>query len=113
MLRIALAAAASLVVATSAFAATGQGTALARTLKPKIQALYKKNGSDDVFTKVTCTLAPTATVGNCKAYFTSASLREKGWLDITATVNRTTGVATWRATKATCISPTTGKPAAC
>src|SRR5205807_953445 len=103
----------ALMLAGSAQGATGQGAALAKTLKPTIQRFYKAKGSDDVFTKVTCVLPMNATVAHCKAYFTSAKFREHGWFDITANVNRTTGNVTWRATKVTCLSPATGKAIAC
>ena len=40
-----------------------------------------------------------ATTGHCKAYFTSASLRETGWFAVTASINRSTGGVRWQATK--------------
>src|SRR5262249_4646959 len=97
----------ALVLAGSAQGATGQGAAIAKFLKPKIQAYYKAKGSDDVFTKVTCVVAANGTVAHCKAYFTSASMHERGWFDVTETAT------SWRATKVTCLSPTTGKAIAC
>jgi hypothetical protein len=101
---------AALVLATPAQAATGQGVALAKALKPGMQSFFKAKGSDYRFTKVTCTLAMTATTGHCKAYFTSASLRLTGWSDVVATINRSTGGVRWHETKRTCKDSKTGAP---
>jgi hypothetical protein len=109
----------SILLAALALAASGQAATpsdsakLAKALKTTMASFYTSKGSDDVFPKVTCVLAPMATTGHCKAYFTSASLREKGWFDVTASVNRTGGVGRWQATKATCKNSKTGAPVGC
>jgi hypothetical protein len=104
---------AALALAGSAQAATGDGAKLAKALKTALQRTYKANGSDDVFTKVTCVLPNMATTGHCKAYFTSASLRETGWFPVTASINRSTGGVRWQLAKPTCKDSKTGAPVAC
>ena len=104
---------AALAFTGSAQAATGDGAKLAQALKPKLQHTYKANGSDDVFTKVTCVLPSMATTGHCKAYFTSAKFRETGWFAVTATINRSTGDVRWRLAKPICKDSKTGAPVAC
>jgi hypothetical protein len=103
----------ALALTGSAQGATGDGVKLARALKVALQHTYKSNGSDDVFTKVTCVLPNAATTGHCKAYFTSASLRETGWFPVKASINRTTGGVRWQLAKPTCKDSKTGAPVAC
>jgi hypothetical protein len=83
---------------------------LAKSLKTTMARSYKSKGSDDVFTKVTCVVKPGATVGHCKAYFTSASLHQQGWFDVTAGIKG--GAGAWQATKVTCLTKS-GAPTAC
>jgi hypothetical protein len=104
---------AALVFVGSAQAATPDNVKLATALKTSLQRTYKSKGSDDVFTKVTCVLPNMATTGHCKAYFTSASLRETGWFAVTATINRSTGGVRWTLTKVTCKDSKTGAPVSC
>ena len=110
MLIAAVLVALALAVAAPAQAATGQGAMLAKVLKPNMQGFFKAKGSDYRFTKVTCTLAMTATTGHCQAYFTSATLRLMGWSDVVATINRSTGGVRWHETKRTCKDSKTGVP---
>ena len=104
---------AALALAGSAQAATGDGAKLAKALKTTLQHTYTSNGSDDVFTKVTCVLPNMATTAHCKASFTSASAREMGWFAVTARINRSTGGVTWQAAKPICKDLKTLKPVGC
>ena len=103
---------AALALTGSAQAVTGDGAKLAKVLKTTLQHTYKSHGSDDVFTKVTCVLPSMATTGHCKAYFTSASLRETGWFAVTASINRSTGGVRWQAAHPICKDSKTGAPIA-
>ncbi len=94
----------------SAQAATGDGAKLAKALKGTMASFFKKNAPDHAFTKVTCVLAPMATTGHCKAYFTIVKKQAAGWFDVTASINRSTGIVHWQETKVTCKDSKTGAP---
>ena len=102
-----------LAFAGSAQAATPDNVKLASALKTALQHTYKSKGSDDVFTKVTCVLPSMASTGHCKAYFTSASLKETGWFAVTTSINLSTGGVRWQLTKVTCKDSKSGAPVAC
>jgi hypothetical protein len=103
----------ALAFAGSAQAATPDSVKLASVLKTTLQHTYKSHGSDDVFTKVTCVLPSMASTGHCKAYFTSASLKETGWFAVTTSINLSTGGVRWQLTKVTCKDSKTGAPVGC
>jgi hypothetical protein len=103
----------ALVFAGSAQAATPDNVKLASALKTALQHTYKSKGSDDVFAKVTCVLPSKASIGHCKAYFTSASLKETGWFAVTTSINLNTGGVRWQLTKVTCKDSKTAAPVNC
>jgi len=104
---------AALALAGSAQAATGDGAALAKALKPDIVKLYKAKAPAYKFTTVTCVLPSGATIGHCKAHFTITSARVVGWTAVTASVDRSTGGVRWQETKRTCKDAKTGAPVKC
>jgi hypothetical protein len=97
----------------SAQAATGDGAALAKALKPDIVKLYKQKAPSYTFTTVTCVLPSGATIAHCKAHFTITSERVVGLTAITANIDRSTGGVRWRETKRTCKDAKTGAPVGC
>jgi hypothetical protein len=54
-----------------------------------------------------------ASTGHCKAYFTSASLKETGWFAVTTSINLSTGGVRWQLTKVTCKDSKTGASVSC
>jgi hypothetical protein len=97
----ALAAAAVLLCSPAAGAIT-PSAALARSLKPSIQATYNRHHTGFLFTTVSCKIAASGLTATCQARFTAAAERAVGVLQIDAKINRSTGGVSYQPVSIAC-----------
>ncbi|HUY72435.1 MAG TPA: hypothetical protein VMV08_09340 [Gaiellaceae bacterium] len=113
MLR-ALAASAAVALAASATAgAITPSAALARSLKPSIQATYTKHKTGFLFTTVSCKIAASGATATCQAHFTAKAERALGVLRVAAKINRSTGAVSYQAVSLACTDSKTGAKITC
>jgi hypothetical protein len=110
----ALAAVAALAFAVCATAgAMTPSAALARSLKPSIQATYTKHKTGFLFTTVSCKIAASGTNATCQAHFTAKAERAVGVLLVDAKINRSTGAVSYQAVSLSCADSKTGAKVTC
>jgi hypothetical protein len=108
VLRALAAAAAMLLALSPAAAAITPSAALARSLKPSLQATYDRHKLGFRFTTVSCRIAASGTTATCEAHFSAAPERALGVLTVDVKINRSTGAVGYQAVALRCTDSKTG-----
>ncbi len=104
--------AAALVLPASAGAVT-PSVALARSLKPSLQATYDKHKAGFKFTVVSCKIAASGTTAACEAHFSATAERALGVLKVEVKIDRSTGGVSYQAVSIACTDSKSGAKFKC